>query len=763
MSHVKFLGKVVTKKGNKDYYNKIMIGANVYSVGNFVHLNSDDTSRDAKPYIALIQSFYKIGQKELMRVKWLFRTEDTHLHSSKNRNQKHEFDENEVFFSRDEDENDVKTIMQRVYVYPDGSAASKQTNPSKPTYSCCLEYLPAKKKFKPLLDTSILSTPPKLKPTFDDDTENSNAVIRKKKKKERGGGANNTNITTTNSSSSSSSSSSRDTTAIGNIDKSSHGRTLRSAASDSDGSSNDGEGESDAVHSSVSSEESFEEEITEIRIGPDYQVTNIPDVVVNNKDIGKEQGDRTGYDDLEDRYKPTLLYDCNLVVATPIRRRSARTSSNQQKSSTNTKKMSERKHYKKNQRVYVDLPEESKYCFPATILSHDIHKRRAKLQLIDGTIRTDTPESSINAINAPEHLLYGLSLEEMNGKDNNKAINGIPQLWNAFQYHKLHRLHKQFAGEKYDLIASKMKEDGKSERDVYAFFEFMREREKVSIRNRKPTRFSQCDICKRKSASSNMISCNQCETMFCRSCEQLTGGVYVGKNKTRWHCNVCSGKSPRNSRIRGKKISTLLTPKSKIAVLNLLRPDGSWACAQCTYINPARKKKCNICKARAPFSSASTSIKRKRNHLNGSSSSSGRKRPKTTALPGSPVIHDNQRVLLASVQYITKLKHYIFKENQSSLVDLDGKKKMFMDILQKLKLFSNWKPWPDTSNLNQLEVQERFVIFDSIQDLFKKHGALKQAHREELTEDFLSFFPEKIRTLYKEKDSTGVVNGEVAL
>ncbi len=226
-------------------------------------------------------------------------------------------------------------------------------------------------------------------------------------------------------------------------------------------------------------------------------------------------------------------------------------------------------------------------------MSHDIHKRQTKLQLIDGTIRTDTPESSINAINTPEHLLYGLTQEEMNGKDNNKFINGIPQLWNAFQYHKLHRLHKQFAGEKYGLIASKMKEDGKSQQDVYAFFEFMREREKIDIRNRKPSRFSQCDICKRKSASSNMISCNQCETMFCRSCEHLTGGVYIGKNKNRWHCNVCSGKSPRNSRIRGKKISTLLTRKSNLAVLNLLRPDGSWACAQCTYINLARKKKCN--------------------------------------------------------------------------------------------------------------------------------------------------------------------------
>ncbi len=87
---------------------------------------------------------------------------------------------------------------------------------------------------------------------------------------------------------------------------------------------------------------------------------------------------------------------------------------------------------------------------------------------------------------------------------------------------------------------------------------------------------------------------------------------------------------------------------------------------------------------------------------------------------------------------------------------------MFMDVLQKLKLFSNWKPWPENLNLKQSEVQERFAIFDSVKDLFKKHGVLKTSHREELIEDFLSFFPEKIRALYKEKDST-VVSGEVAL
>ena len=109
MSFVKFLGKA-SKRGRKEFFKEIMIGSNIYSVGNFVHLNSGADSPSAKPYIALIQSFYKSGSREMMKVRWLFRTEDTHLHSNKTRNKIHDFGENEVFFSRDEDENDVKTM-----------------------------------------------------------------------------------------------------------------------------------------------------------------------------------------------------------------------------------------------------------------------------------------------------------------------------------------------------------------------------------------------------------------------------------------------------------------------------------------------------------------------------------------------------------------------------------------------------------------------------------------------------------------------------
>ena len=68
-SYVKFLGKVITKKGQKEYYKEIMIGPYIYSVGNFVHLKSDMESNDAKPYIGLIRSFYKVGSQELMRVR----------------------------------------------------------------------------------------------------------------------------------------------------------------------------------------------------------------------------------------------------------------------------------------------------------------------------------------------------------------------------------------------------------------------------------------------------------------------------------------------------------------------------------------------------------------------------------------------------------------------------------------------------------------------------------------------------------------------
>ena len=284
-SYVKFLGKVITKKGQKEYYKEIMIGPYIYSVGNFVHLKSDMESNDAKPYIGLIRSFYKVGSQELMRVRWLFRTEDTHLHSNQNRDERHEFGENEVFFSRDEDENDVKTIMQRVYVYPDGSPASKSSNPSRPVYSCCLEYLPSKKKFKPLLDTSVLSKPPKMKPTFDDDVKGSKN--KRHKKGNRQSNVGDKAITSTISSSSAGSSTSRSTETNdeeSSEDNSSESSTGSSSSSSGEESSSEEESDSDSSNSSSRarsrsdiSDASDDSDIAETRIGPEYQATNIPD------------------------------------------------------------------------------------------------------------------------------------------------------------------------------------------------------------------------------------------------------------------------------------------------------------------------------------------------------------------------------------------------------------------------------------------------------------------------------------------------------
>ena len=93
--------------------------------------------------------------------------------------------------------------------------------------------------------------------------------------------------------------------------------------------------------------------------------------------------------------------------------------------------------------------------------------------------------------------------------------------------------------------------------------------------------------------------------------ETLTGGMYFGRDKTQWLCNVCSGKAPMR---KSSKATNFLpfTKKSRNAAMNLVRSDGSWICAQCTYINLPSKRKCDICKARAPFSPARSSLKRRR-------------------------------------------------------------------------------------------------------------------------------------------------------
>ena len=136
-------------------------------------------------------------------------------------------------------------------------------------------------------------------------------------------------------------------------------------------------------------------------------------------------------------------------------------------------------------------------------------------------------------------------------------------------------------------------------------------------------------------------------------------------------------------------------------------------------------------------------------------------------LPVSAVILDNQRYLLASVQFITKIKYYIFKENQNLLMNAQRKKRMFTNILQKLKLFANWRPWPEKLELIDGLVQDRFTLLDAIQTSFRADGVLTSGRIDELKEDLLSFFPETVVQLYQNRsnptDDGDIILNEVAL
>ena len=356
----------------KEFFKEVMIGSNIYSVGNFVHLNSGADSPSAKPYIALIQSFYKSGSREMMKVRWLFRTEDTHLHSNKTRDKIHDFGENEVFFSRDEDENDVKTILQRVYVYPDGSAASKQTNPSKPTYSCCLEYIPAKKKFTPLIDTSILSKPPRMKPTFNGEKGDNSTVTNDKARSKR-------------------------------LKRKKQQMKIQMKIL-----------QMKARRAKVALVATTRAIVAEIRIGPDYQVMNLP----KPNFVSTEKGNETSE---SNRSGPTLLYDCKTNML------------------KNAESSNSDKGYVLHQRVYVNLERESKFKPLYFNNSIDQSNTVVDVRLIDGTLRS-LPKGDVNSISdVPEHLLYGLTKAELETQSS-PARNRIPQLWTTSE--KAYRLKK---------------------------------------------------------------------------------------------------------------------------------------------------------------------------------------------------------------------------------------------------------------------------------------------------------------------------------
>ena len=60
------------------------------------------------------------------------------------------------------------------------------------------------------------------------------------------------------------------------------------------------------------------------------------------------------------------------------------------------------------------------------------------------------------------------------------------------------------------------------------------------------------------------------------------------------------------------------------------------------------------------------------------------------------------------------------------------KKRMFTNILQKLKLFANWRPWPEKLELMDGLVQDRFTLLDAIQTSFRADGVLTSGRIDEL-------------------------------
>eukprot|EP00944_MAST-04C_sp_MAST-4C-sp1_P007955 g7955.t1 len=255
-----------------------------------------------------------------------------------------------------------------------------------------------------------------------------------------------------------------------------------------------------------------------------------------------------------------------------------------------------------------------------------------------------------------------------------------------------------------------------------------------------------------------MKSCTRCDSIFCSSCETLTGGMYFGQDKTQWLCNVCSGKAPIKRKFKGNQFSPLYKTKSRNAAMNLVRSDGSWICAQCTYINLPSKRKCDICKARAPFSPTRSSLKRRRGGGGKARENGGRskKKAKNAVLPASPIVQNNQSTLIAAVDFISKLKYYIYRGNQNTSVSAKAKNDMFVNILEKLQVFSEWSDWPEKLDLENSIIKTRLAAIDTIQSSLRNHGILPLVKVEELMQDLFFFFPLGFSQLHKNRGGTSL-------
>ena len=704
---VHFIGSPtrVDEDGSEVHYAQIKLGNTTYSVGDFVHLASEDKL----PYIGRIILLYQQDGHSLARIQWLFRPRDTHL-KGKGRS-KHEFGKNEVFFSSDEDVNDVRSILEQVYVFPEGYKISPEAVGGAKCYHCCLEYIPAKKIFRPLLDVSALSDLPKEAHLF-----------KKKKLKESKAAFLSAMKEVSNTCPFCNKVFSRPQ-ACGMHKRSCGKKSKPQWTENNDNSTNKKEnsGSSDDTSSEdetdSSSDESGDEEPT-IRIGPEYQA-EVPCLEASSSN--KRRTPRKVYKD-----DPILLY-----------------SAEEQKTSMPVDPLPEI-----GDRIEVTLENENKIHFPAIItMVNDDGTIDVVLQ--DGTVRKHLPKSKVSPVNhTPMHLLHGLTIKELDERGNLV----VPQLWSSADHVKFRKLLTLF-GTKFDTIAGKF--PGRSRKDIYSFYTYIRLRSNIDeLHPKKPSRFSECGLCKRKSTSSNMTSCTDCCTLFCSSCQQLTGGQYKLDNpKREWMCNLCAentGKRRKSLRTREKNKTLLTSPRAESlnsrAVMNLVRPDGSWACAQCTFINAASHSKCRVCTSKAPHAHIS-SPRRKRKPSKEAPEEGDGKRQKVE-LVSTPVISANQLVVSDAITAIVTLRNLLFLAKHGG--DYEARKQKFGLLLEKLQEFSSWGKWPQgIVNLKTQVMRTRFASLDRFFAWMKTTFSGNTEMVENAHSRILRLLPEDVEKLYR--------------
>ena len=658
----------------------------MFSLRDFVHLKGEEKDF---PYIGAIQEFYRCHDKHMVRVRWMFRPRDTHLDFLDSKLS--DFGRNEIFYSREEDENDVRSIIEKVFVYPEGSDITHESKKGRVVYSCCLEYIPAKRIFRPLMNTSILSRGAGTKRgNGGKDMMATNGAVcpycNRTFQTTQGCGMHKKTCPLKQASLSK-----RETSAPGDEVPS----TILSSSDES---------------TSGSSESSSDSESDEpgIREGPMYQAV-IPECFEGN--TSRRRTPRKVYED-----DPLLLWGCDQIYSSFDVDSFPRT-------------------FDIGQRIEVTLPNEKKEHFPAIVTMFDQEQCTVDVVLQDGTVRKHvsctTVSPSVEAT-APLHLLHGLTEAEMKQKGSEL----IPQMWTSADHAKFFRLFSVY-GKKFSTIANKF--PNKTLKNIYAFFNYIQSRLNITeMTPRKPSRFSECEVCKRKSAAVEMKSCDQCKTVFCSSCHQLTGGRH-GRN-SRWLCNLCANPS----RIQELKSKNLILKKR--AIMNLLYSDGSWACAFCTVLNKPNTFKCRVCTANSPYHGVQTlSKKRKRAkeapESNGSPAAAEACTTENPLVPHPAVLQNH--IATANVMAFLSDLHVM---TASLAVNKLKKKNIYMQFLEEIGELSTWLEWSVDEQSHQDQFKSRSMVLDRIFSLFSDcvHTHAFSSHQKRLLSRLTSSLKDKL-------------------